>query len=139
MKKSMIILSMLVTAFFFLAGNANAQGCGGCKKTNCSMHLNASSTGSESNTAVKTITDSLKVQGLCGMCKTRIEKAAKTVSGVTSATWNSSTNMLVYATDGTVKKQDLSDAITAAGHDTELGTAPDKVYRKLPGCCKYRD
>jgi len=82
--------------------------------------------------------DSLKVSGLCGMCKTRIENAAKSVKGVADAKWNESTGVLIYSFVGTVKKENVSDALTNVGHDTESGKAPDKVYNKLHDCCKYR-
>jgi len=72
------------------------------------------------------------------MCKTRIEKAAKTIKGITSAEWNNTTFMLVYTYDGTVKKADVSNAMVKVGHDTELGKASNKAYNKLPGCCHYR-
>ncbi|MFA4853540.1 MAG: efflux RND transporter periplasmic adaptor subunit, partial [Bacteroidales bacterium] len=75
---------------------------------------------------------------LCGMCKTRIENAAKSVKGVADAKWNESTGVLIYSFVGTVKKEDVSNALTKVGHDTELGKAPDKVYNKLHACCKYR-
>jgi len=88
---------------------------------------------------VGAVKDSLKVFGACGMCKTRIEKAASSVKGVTSANWNSTKNMLVYSYNGIVKKQDVSNALIKVGHDTEMGKAQDDVYNKLPGCCKYRN
>lgn len=84
------------------------------------------------------VEDSLMVMGKCEMCKDRIEFAAKTVKGISSALWDISRNMLVYSSSGNVKKQDISNALTAVGHDTEFGTALDKIYNELPECCKYR-
>lgn len=80
--------------------------------------------------------DSIKVWGNCGMCKTRIEKAAKT-AGATSATWNDETKMLYvkYAVGG--NNQKIQKAVAAVGHDTEKFAAPEEVYNKLHGCCKY--
>jgi Cu(I)/Ag(I) efflux system membrane fusion protein len=81
----------------------------------------------------------LKVQGSCGMCKTRIEKAAKGVAGVASATWNQKTKVLELNFDS--KKTTLeaiSNAIAKTGHDTDKHKADDKTYNGLPGCCKYR-
>ncbi len=43
-------------------------------------------------------TESFKVWGKCGMCETRIEKAAKTVPGVSSAEWNKDTKILKSVT-----------------------------------------
>jgi len=87
---------------------------------------------------VATKTESFTVSGKCGMCKTRIEKAAK-VEGVSKATWDKETKMLtVVYNPSTVKIDDLQKKIAAAGHDTEKYKADAKVYDALPGCCKYR-
>jgi hypothetical protein len=90
------------------------------------------------NTIVPVSKDTLKVSGKCDMCKSRIENAAKTVSGVHHAIWNESTGILTYSYDANVKKEDVSDAIRKVGHDTSLGKAPEDAYNKLPACCKYR-
>lgn len=81
---------------------------------------------------------SFKVSGKCGMCETRIENAALSVKGVESADWDKESGILELEYD--TKKADLEKvqkAIAKAGHDTELYTANDKVYEKLPECCKY--
>jgi len=81
----------------------------------------------------------MKVEGLCGMCKTRIEKTAKDVDGVTKAAWNKDTKVLTFEYDAAkVKPAAVSKALAAVGHDTETDKADDKVYDALPGCCKYR-
>jgi periplasmic mercuric ion binding protein len=80
----------------------------------------------------------IKVSGNCGMCKERIETAAK-VDGVTSASWNKDTKVLTLAYNpNVVKSEDVQKKIASVGHDTEKFKADDKVYAKLPGCCKYR-
>ncbi len=93
---------------------------------------------SQNTVKKRTLKDSLKVSGLCESCKKRIEKAAKSIKGVSSAQWNAATNLLIYTYTGIVKKQDVSNAILKVGHDTELGRAPDDIYNALPACCKYR-
>jgi Cu(I)/Ag(I) efflux system membrane fusion protein len=78
------------------------------------------------------------VSGNCDMCKARIEKAAKSVAGVVSATWSSKDQMLHVNFDKTKADQrKVSQAIAAAGHDTELDKASDKAYDALPSCCLY--
>jgi periplasmic mercuric ion binding protein len=80
----------------------------------------------------------IKVSGKCGMCKERIETAAK-VEGVTQAEWNKETKKLTLAYNPSrVKSDDVQKKIAAAGHDTEKFKADDKTYNSLPGCCKYR-
>jgi len=84
-----------------------------------------------------TKTETIKVAGKCGMCKTRIEKAAL-VEGVTKASWNETTQLLtVTYNPAKVKNLDIQKKVAAVGHDTEKVKATDNVYAALPGCCKY--
>jgi Cu(I)/Ag(I) efflux system membrane fusion protein len=81
----------------------------------------------------------LKVGGACGMCKTRIEKAAQSVEGVTSAAWNKETQQLhVHFDAAKTTIEAVSKAVAQSGHDTDKNKADDKTYNALPGCCKYR-
>lgn len=81
----------------------------------------------------------LKVQGNCDMCKSRIEKAAKSVNGVSFAIWDSKTKMLHLNYDRNKTTLDIvSKAVSAAGHDTDRHKSDDKVYNSLPECCQYR-
>ena len=85
----------------------------------------------------QTKTDSFKVYGNCGMCKNRIEKAAK-LDGVTAAVWDVDSKTMTVTYDSTkVVNGDIQKKIAAVGHDTENYTAEDNVYKKLPGCCLY--
>ena len=82
----------------------------------------------------------LTVQGLCEMCKERIEKAAKSVSGVTSANWDIKTKQLHLGFDPAKTSVDaVAKAIAKAGHDTDKYKADKATYDALPDCCKYRD
>lgn len=82
-------------------------------------------------------TESFKVWGNCEMCKERIESTAKT-AGANAAAWDSKTKLLSVTYDPSKTNRDsLSKKIAAVGHDTEKFKAPDEVYAKLPGCCKY--
>jgi periplasmic mercuric ion binding protein len=82
-------------------------------------------------------TESFKVFGACGMCKTRIEKSVKE-EGATSASWDSKTQMLMVTFDPSKTSKDaMSKKLASVGHDTEKYKAPDDVYAKLPGCCHY--
>lgn len=81
----------------------------------------------------------LTVRGSCNMCKTRIEKTAKALSGVTSASWDLKTQKLQTAFDDKKTSLDaISKALAKAGHDTEKHRTDDKTYNALPSCCKYR-
>ena len=86
----------------------------------------------------QTKTEKFEVKGNCGMCESRIEKAAKTVDGVSTADWSKETKMMEVSFDST--KTDVHKvhmAIAKAGHDTQMHKAQDDVYNALPGCCKY--
>jgi mercuric ion binding protein len=82
-------------------------------------------------------TKTIKVSGNCGMCKTRIEKAAKD-AGAASADWSTETKMLtVQFNTAMISIAKIQQTIAEAGHDTEEFKATDKAYDKLPACCKY--
>ncbi|MDR1557425.1 MAG: heavy-metal-associated domain-containing protein [Tannerellaceae bacterium] len=81
----------------------------------------------------------LKAGGACGMCKTRIEKAAQSVEGVSSAVWNKDNQQLhIHYDAGKTSLEAISKAVAKSGHDTNKDKADDKTYNALPGCCKYR-
>jgi Cu(I)/Ag(I) efflux system membrane fusion protein len=82
----------------------------------------------------------LQVKGSCDMCKTRIEKAAKKVKGVTSVSWDKQSQTLHVNYDpAKTSLEAISKAIAKVGHDTEKDKAEDKVYKALPKCCQYRN
>lgn len=82
---------------------------------------------------------SVRVEGNCSMCKSRIEKAVA-VKEVKFAKWNKRTKMLTVAFETPPMTQDsLQRRIAVAGHDTGTYRAPDSVYGALPACCLYRD
>jgi len=79
------------------------------------------------------------VSGSCDLCKERIEKAAKSISGVQSATWDSKTQKIhVEFNSMKTNLSTIQKAIAKAGHDTEKYKADDKTYESLPACCYYR-
>ncbi len=80
----------------------------------------------------------LKVAGNCSMCKERIETAAKTVTGVTSAIWSASTQQIKLQLSSNDKLEEVAKAIAKAGHDTEFEKAATITYQQLPMCCLYR-
>ena len=85
-----------------------------------------------------TKTETLKVSGNCGMCKSRIEKAAK-IDGVSKANWDSKSKILAVTYDPAKSSMDqIAKKVAAAGHDNDKAKAEDKTYNSLPGCCKYR-
>ena len=91
-----------------------------------------------SYSSVESKTEKFKVYGNCGMCESRIEKAAKSVEGVSSADWDKETKMIEVTFDESKTNIDkIEKEIAAVGHDTKNYSSDDKVYSNLPGCCKY--
>lgn len=82
-------------------------------------------------------TETAKVYGNCGMCKSRIEKAANADANV-KATWDVKTKMLSMTYDAAkTTKKDILKRVAEVGHDNEAYLAPEKIYTQLPGCCLY--
>lgn len=83
---------------------------------------------------------SIEVDGVCGMCKERIEKASIGAKGVKSATWNVETHelKLIYNENRTDLAA-IQQSIAASGHDTQDVKAEESVYQSIDSCCKYRD
>ena len=92
-----------------------------------------------STAEAKTVKTTFEVKGNCDMCQKRIEKAAKNVKGVTSARWNKQNGQLSLVYDNKqTSPEKVQKALADAGHDCGTFKADQKVYDKLPGCCKYR-
>ncbi|MCD2260240.1 heavy-metal-associated domain-containing protein [Psychroserpens luteolus] len=83
---------------------------------------------------------SLEVDGVCMMCKDRIEKAAIRTKGVKSAIWNVKTHELKLIFDERkTNLETISKKIASVGHDTKTIKATDEAYNSVHPCCKYRD
>lgn len=83
---------------------------------------------------------SLEVNGVCLMCKTRIEKTSLNTKGVKSAIWNVKTHELKLIFDERkTNLKTIEKNIAAAGHDTKNLKADDKAYKSIDSCCQYRD
>jgi copper chaperone CopZ len=83
---------------------------------------------------------SIDVDGVCLMCKNRIEKASLKTKGVKSAVWNVETHelKLIYDENKTNLKT-IQENIAAVGHDTKEIKATDEAYNSVNPCCLYRD
>ncbi|MEO7925023.1 MAG: heavy-metal-associated domain-containing protein [Chitinophagaceae bacterium] len=82
-------------------------------------------------------TETFKVSGNCGMCKSKIEKAAKE-AGAKSASWDADSKQLTitYKTSSTNTAK-IQEKIAGVGYDNAGAKATDDTYNKLHGCCKY--
>jgi len=78
------------------------------------------------------------VRGNCGMCKNTIEKAAKSVNGVSTADWDrNKKSIAVSFDDSKTNAMAIHNAIAASGYDTEKVVGNLAAYENLPGCCQY--
>ncbi len=83
-------------------------------------------------------TATFQVSGNCGMCKQRIENAAR-LKGVINANWNVETEQItVQYNPQKVSIDAVQQNIAKVGHDTEKYKADEKAYKNLHGCCKYK-
>ncbi|MEC5165530.1 copper chaperone CopZ [Flavobacterium sp. PL11] len=90
------------------------------------------------NAQIKNIkTETVKIYGNCGMCKSTIEKAAN-IKNVAAVDWNKDTKMATLSYDAKKTNQDeILKRIALAGYDSDKFLAPDDVYANLHGCCQY--
>lgn len=82
-------------------------------------------------------TETFKVSGNCGMCKSKIEKAAKE-AGAKEANWDVDSKMLTitYKSSSTNTAK-IQQKIAEVGYDNAGAKATDKAYNKLHSCCQY--
>ncbi len=83
------------------------------------------------------VTAKFKVNGVCNMCKDRIENAAL-IKGVKFAEWNVETDTLkvIYHADKVII-DDIHKSIASVGHSTDKFETNMETYEKLPNCCAY--
>lgn len=82
----------------------------------------------------------IEVDGVCNMCKKRIEKAALDTKGVKFANWDLKTHQLMLIADERkTNKTLICKSLANAGHDSKEIQATKEAYDNLHPCCKYRD
>ena len=87
--------------------------------------------------AQKTTSKTFKVSGECGMCKKKIEKAAKD-AGATYAVWSTQSKILTVRYNSlSTNTAKIEQKIAGVGYDTPDYKATDKAYNKLDACCQY--
>ena len=79
----------------------------------------------------------VEVNGNCGMCKKRIEKAGN-LADEANVVWDKESKLatITFDTEKTSKEAVLK-RIADAGYDNVAFIAPDKAYDDLPECCQY--
>lgn len=82
-------------------------------------------------------TQTVKINGNCGMCKKTIETAAN-IDKEANVNWDKTTKTATVTFD--TKKTNLDvilKRVAQAGYDNEKFSAPNAVYDQLHGCCQY--
>ena len=79
------------------------------------------------------------VNGVCDMCRHRIESAVRGLPGIWSAYWNEDSHQLLVKYDRSrLKPGVIEKAVVTVGHYTDGIKSPDGAYAALPDCCHYR-
>lgn len=85
----------------------------------------------------QTKSETIKVSGECGMCKSKIEKAAKS-AGASYALWDVDKKVLTVKYDSkSSNAAKIEKAVANVGYDTQNVKATEEAYNNLHGCCKY--
>ncbi|MBR1769551.1 MAG: heavy-metal-associated domain-containing protein [Bacteroidales bacterium] len=78
-----------------------------------------------------------KVNGVCGMCKKKIESTAKGIAGVKTAVWDKETKDLKVTFDSKkTSEKKIQEAIAKIGYNAGNVKADKDAMAKLPACCK---
>lgn len=82
-------------------------------------------------------TETVRIYGNCGMCKTTIEKTGN-IKKIAKVEWDQDSQMATLTYDAKKTNQDeILKRIALAGYDSDKFLAPDDVYNNLHGCCQY--
>lgn len=77
------------------------------------------------------------VRGNCGMCEKRIETTVKNISGVVSADYDVSKEILFVTFDSTAADElTIHEALANVGHETSHVAMNQAAHDDLPECCK---
>jgi periplasmic mercuric ion binding protein len=80
--------------------------------------------------------ETFNVAGECGMCKKKIETAAKN-AGATYAVWDVDTKKLTVKYKTSSNSAKIQQSVADAGYDTQDIKASEDAYNKLHECCRY--
>jgi copper chaperone CopZ len=82
----------------------------------------------------------IEVDGVCEICKARIEKACLKTKGVKFANWDVVSHELKLIFDERkTNLKTIQQNIANVGHDTKDFKATAEAYNSLDACCKYKD
>ena len=77
----------------------------------------------------QTKTETFFVDGVCGMCKERIENSCIKVKGIKMVNWNVDSRQLkVIYNQKKINLPEIHKFVASVGHDTKIEKAPEKIY-----------
>lgn len=124
---------ILIGYLFFIIPLISSQEIRVLSVSDLSFPLN----GSNLSTPSKIKKIKFQVNGVCEMCKNRIETALD-VKGIKLADWNIKTKFCrVKFNSEIVSENDIYKLISGVGHDTPIYKAKDEDYNNLYHCCHY--
>jgi copper chaperone CopZ len=82
-------------------------------------------------------TETVTINGNCGMCKKTIEKAGN-IKDISEVKWDSNSKLATITYDETKTNPDaILKKIALSGYESEKYLASEVAYNKLPNCCQY--
>lgn len=82
-------------------------------------------------------TETVKIYGNCGMCKSTIEKAGN-MKNQANVDWDKETKVATISYDSLkTSKEEILKRIALVGYDSDIFLAPNDTYSNLAGCCQY--
>ena len=93
----------------------------------------------------KNLQVTFEVDGVCRMCKKRIETAALKTKGVKFALWDLRSHQMNLIIDerktaiSSVQKNILKVGHDVIGYENKKLVATNEAYNSVDPCCKYRD
>ncbi len=119
--KKVIFAFVLVAGFIFAATiESNAQ----CSKDKtasaCAEKTSTASACSGEKSADLAGLTKVAVKGKDGVCKVKVETAAKSVQGVKEANWNAESQLLSLDLNEDAKLEDVEKAVADAGYETKV-------------------
>lgn len=83
------------------------------------------------------ITETVKIYGNRGMCKSKIDNAGN-IKNESSVGWNKESKMPIISYDSLkTSKEEILKRIALAGYDSAIFLAPGDTFSSLPNCCQY--
>lgn len=85
------------------------------------------------------ITTSFWVAGVCGMCEQTIERALDVKGAITADFELASNKLTITYKPNKISEPQIHALLNEVGYDTEKSTCSEEQYKRVHGCCQYRE